>query len=95
MASRTVILVIALFGVALASQRHFVDREPKSIPFGWEHVQAASPQKTIKMMIGLQQRNLDELERRFWAVSDPKNSQYGTFFFGIRQAHFDSFQDNS
>lgn len=28
-------------------------------------------------MVGLTQRNLDKLEETFWAVSDPKNPDYG------------------
>lgn len=33
----------------------------------------------VSLRVELQQRNLEELERRFWAVSDPRSAQYGNF----------------
>lgn len=33
----------------------------------------------VELRVELKQRNLDELERLFWAVSDPQSEHYGKF----------------
>ena len=52
-----------------------------SSPFAWqlvpgERLDASTP---LTFFIALRQQNLDELERMFWAVSDPTSSQYLDF----------------
>jgi subtilase family serine protease len=49
------------------------------VPFGWRLVRNAAPQDTLKVQIAIKQSNLDVLEQKFWAVSDPKNPSYGQY----------------
>ena len=41
-----------------------------------------SPAEPLTFFVALRQRNLDELERRFWAVSDPSSPSYLDFMTG-------------
>ena len=55
----------------------------ESTPAAWSH-ESVSPSSSspFTFYVALRQRNLDELERRFWAVSDPTSSSYLHFMTG-------------
>ena len=64
--------------LARFSQRvHWYSRT--KAPQGWSRLQAAEPDEQLKFTVVLKGSNADELERRFWAVSDPYSSEYGCF----------------
>ena len=48
-------------------------------PADWTVVSSASSSERIHFFLSLPQRNLNELERRFWAVSEPDSPEYGQF----------------
>ena len=46
---------------------------------GWTVHQAASSSDRVHFHLALPQRNLDVLDRKFWAVSNPDSDEYGQF----------------
>jgi tripeptidyl-peptidase-1 len=47
---------------------------------GWVSTdQRSAGDELVELRVELKQRNLDELERRFWSVSDPTSPDYGKF----------------
>jgi len=50
-----------------------------SVPKGWTRTARAMDLTRVKFIVALQQRNLDTLEKTFWAVSDPESPQYQQF----------------
>ena len=46
-------------------------------PQGWTKLHAAELDEQVRFTVVLTGSNADELERRFWAVSDPQSSSYG------------------
>ena len=65
---RTVVLVTVVFAVAAASALRDTQ---------WRPVAAAGPQDSVTLFIGLQQRNIDVLEKTVMMVSDPRSDAYG------------------
>ena len=45
----------------------------------WLSTGRAASTEQIVVRLALRQRNLVQLERRFWAVSDPNSAAYGDF----------------
>ena len=48
-------------------------------PEGWVRTNEAVSSERVHFFLALPQRNLAELDRLFWAVSDPDSAQYGEF----------------
>ena len=48
-------------------------------PSTWSRVSDATSSSMVKFFLALPQQNLAELDRLFWAVSDPTSPQYGDF----------------
>ncbi|PRP81270.1 hypothetical protein PROFUN_04505 [Planoprotostelium fungivorum] len=48
-------------------------------PHGWTEAATPSPSEHIRWTIHLKQNNLEQLEKLFWAVSDPDNKKYGHY----------------
>jgi len=76
-----VLLVLAFCLVALAEERSIVERtDALEIPVGWRRTTSfaiTQSKRKIDLIFALKQRNLDQLEETFWAVSNPKNERYG------------------
>ena len=51
----------------------------QSVPTGWTRLSPADSSSPLTFTIAVKGQNADVLERRFWAVSDPDNEQYGEF----------------
>ena len=49
-----------------------------AVPTAWLDGGAAPADAPVRLTLALKQRNLAELERRFWAVSDPGSDSYGS-----------------
>jgi subtilase family serine protease len=49
------------------------------VPPVWSRGLLAQPDAAVKFTLALPQKNLEELERRFWAVSDPHSEEYQNF----------------
>lgn len=85
---RSLLLAIIL-AIAVASayeQRVVVDRylrgdhTPVSlVPLAWHLEDRASLADVMTVTIALAQKNLDKLEAKFWAVSNPKGKDYGKY----------------
>jgi len=63
------------------AQRKFPESEPP-FPPGWSLVTGAegwslASVTEVTVTIAIQQRNIDQLEKAFWQVSDPTSSEYG------------------
>jgi len=72
-----VLAIACMAAVALASDR--VDMYKLSgVPSDWKisGFSGAESETEGRYLFALKQRNLDQLEAKFWAVSDPDNSQY-------------------
>ena len=50
-----------------------------SVPSGWTVASTPDEGQAIVLQIGLQQQNLDQLEKRIYAVSTPGGSSYGQY----------------
>jgi subtilase family serine protease len=50
-----------------------------SYPASWNLLDRADGEQKISFMVALRQSNLDELDKIFWAVSDPQSSEYQNF----------------
>jgi len=66
---RTLLLVVAYSLVSAAN----------GISESWVITGHAPPANLITVRLALAQRNLDELEQRFWQISDPRSPMYGDF----------------
>jgi len=76
--SRVIFLLFAVIYLCHAARRGVLN---PNLPKGYEllpsHKRSLTSNGEITVVLGLKQRNLDKLEEVFWAVSDPKNVQYG------------------
>jgi tripeptidyl-peptidase-1 len=75
-------LFILISFAVIAEDRVFIEKTtPVSLPAGWVRTTyfaiTQSSQRTLDVIFALRQRNLDVLDRTFWAVSDPSNAKYG------------------
>lgn len=48
-------------------------------PRGWQLVEPARPTDQVHLIFALKQQNLDQLDRTFWEVSNPKSPRYGKY----------------
>jgi len=55
------------------------NRNGKNHPRDWQVGSSAAPNYKLTFLIALKQRNLDILEDKFWAVSDPDHPDYRKF----------------
>lgn len=53
-----------------------------SAPRGYKLAGLADDTERVDLIVALKQKNLDKLEKKFWAVSDPTNPEYGQFMTG-------------
>jgi len=65
----------ALAGLATADLLYIRSGAPK----GWSMGERASPLEKVEFTVALKQRNLEQLEKTFWEVSDPKHANYQNF----------------
>eukprot|EP00026_Physarum_polycephalum_P003630 Phypoly_transcript_03643.p1 GENE.Phypoly_transcript_03643~~Phypoly_transcript_03643.p1 ORF type:complete len:749 (+),score=76.92 Phypoly_transcript_03643:97-2343(+) len=74
-------VLLLLFGVIYlcnaARRGSFSPNVPKGYNLLPSHKRSTTSSEEISVVLGLKQRNLDKLEETFWAVSDPKNPEYG------------------
>jgi len=70
------LLALVVVG-ALADAHTLYHRQ--SAPAVWQQGARASPAATKTVVIALKQRNLDQLEAKFWAVADPRGADYQNF----------------
>eukprot|EP00455_Lapot_gusevi_P002447 TRINITY_DN1097_c0_g1_i1.p1 TRINITY_DN1097_c0_g1~~TRINITY_DN1097_c0_g1_i1.p1 ORF type:complete len:584 (+),score=255.33 TRINITY_DN1097_c0_g1_i1:33-1754(+) len=78
-AMRAVVLVFCLVATLAAAQyaeRHLLYSREVTPP-RWTLGGHAPRDAPVKFTLALKQRNLDQLEEKFWAVSDPKSPHYG------------------
>jgi len=68
----------ALAVLALASSVPVSHTHPR-LDGDWSHLGLAPPSTPISLRLDLKQRNLNELEARLWAVSDPDSPMYGAY----------------
>jgi len=55
-------------------------KEETKIPEGWTiENTVVDLDEEVPIILGLKQKNKDKLDQLFWAVSDPKSSQYGQY----------------
>jgi len=71
--------LLLLAGAALAELSLVFDRTPTSVPPGWKSVGPASPNDVLSVELHMYQRNRQELDRVFAAVSDPRSTEYQNF----------------
>jgi len=77
---KTVLALLLLATVAVATVLAtpvLLKEEIRSVPAGWRSLGRASPSSALELSVLLRQSNLDQLEKTFWAVSDPTNPRYG------------------
>jgi len=65
--------------VAAQANAWTFERSSNSVPPSWSPVGPSLSDKMIEFNIYLPQQNLDELDRLFWATSDPTNVMYQEF----------------
>ena len=70
-------LVPLLAALAAASPAMVPKHILKQVPSGWKFHSDAPSSLKINMHIGLREQNLDELEKRLSAMSDPSHADYG------------------
>ncbi|KAJ3493922.1 hypothetical protein NLG97_g4416 [Lecanicillium saksenae] len=70
--------VLATLAAASPMQQDMVVKHAlPSVPTGWQVKSAAPPALKINMHIGLKEQNLDQLQQRLLAMSDPEHAEYG------------------
>ena len=70
---------LLLLGASVA-HGHPVTMQRGAMPVaGWSQHTLAAPTESVRFHLALPQRNLDVLERKFWAVSNPHSDEYGLF----------------
>jgi len=74
---RVVILITQWLSLALADAAD--DRWAGFSQLGWHHGDRPSHDNSIVVLLALRQRNVDLLERKAMAVSDPSSSEYGRY----------------
>lgn len=71
--------LLFLVGAAFADLSLVFDRTATSVPPGWASVGPASQNDVLSVELHMYQRNRQELDRIFAAVSDPRSSEYQNF----------------
>mmetsp|Transcript_13969 Transcript_13969/g.55112 ORF Transcript_13969/g.55112 Transcript_13969/m.55112 type:complete len:744 (+) Transcript_13969:56-2287(+) len=71
-------LLLVIFVVAVSATRQTLHGAQK-VPGSWRAV-ADAADESVTLYIGLKLQNTAELEAKFWAVSDPRNADYGNYF---------------
>merc|ERR1712166_1467875 len=69
--------MIGAFASPIASERLAIESETSSLPVGWELGSRSPSSQPIRLMFGLKQQNLAQLEQTMLAVSDPESARYG------------------
>jgi tripeptidyl-peptidase-1 len=69
---------VCLIGISMGGYGRYYPEAKRDIPRHWSKLGLADPDHVLNIMVGLEQNNLDILEKTFWEVSDPSHSQYGT-----------------
>jgi tripeptidyl-peptidase-1 len=76
----TLVLLLCIVAVAFAAQtKVLATRNGRNHPKDWQVGSPAAPNHQLTFLVALKQRNLDILEEKFWAVSDPDSPQYRNF----------------
>jgi len=77
---RLLLVAIVCFSVALAStvQRTVLEATAKPTQ-EWLVEERVPTDHKVHLIFALKQQNLDQLEKIFWEVSDPKSPHYGKF----------------
>ena len=65
--------MIGAFASPIASGRLAIESETPSLPVGWELGHRSPSSHPIRLMFGLKQQNLAQLEETMLAVSDPES----------------------
>ncbi|CAE8595273.1 unnamed protein product [Polarella glacialis] len=74
----SLLLLVAAAGCSAAADRRVLyDR--RVTPQPWSVVARASKHQRLHVLLAVQQQNLDALDKKFWAVSDPKSSEWQQF----------------
>jgi hypothetical protein len=83
---RSVIFLLVLLALAAAAPSSgFAGRiaiastTTSRLPEGWKVVREARPHEEVEFRILMKHRNIDALDKLFWAVSDPRSPRYGQF----------------
>lgn len=87
MMSRSSFVLLAVLASCLlaaaataGSGRVFVEhQEPLRLPEGWIKGERLAAEETVELLIAVRLTNTDELEAKFWAVSEPTSLSYGRF----------------
>jgi tripeptidyl-peptidase-1 len=78
MSKLLIALCIAAIAVSVIADNHVLFHR-RSNPTTWVQGERTAAETPKPFVMGLKQRNLDELERRFWAASDPMGKEYQSF----------------
>ena len=78
-ASLPTLLVVLVLLAAGVSSHPVTLRSGAVSANGWSKSAVASPKDLVHFHLALPQRNLDVLESKFWAVSNPDSEEYGQF----------------
>jgi tripeptidyl-peptidase-1 len=77
---KVIIALFCLLAVAMATKpKVLANRNGLNHPRDWHVGSRASPLHKQTFLIALKQRNLDVIDRLFWAVSDPTSPEYQNF----------------
>ena len=75
------LLICALAAQGVLTAPHtrstYAVKDVHNAPATWAKTDRAHPDHLIRLSIGLEQGNFDELERHLYEVSDPFHSRYG------------------
>lgn len=75
-----VITAIALFPSSIAANRVHLEHSSRlSVPSGWTDEGRCDGSMRTTLTLALRQQNLEQLEKFFWEVSDPRTKMYGKY----------------
>jgi Pro-kumamolisin, activation domain len=73
-----IFVLLVCVGIAMADRVFLEGEEVRSVD-GWQWVGAAPRDGLVHLTLMLKQRNMDELDSIFWAVSTPSSPRYGQY----------------
>lgn len=72
----SLLLPLLAWSAVLSEEPRAVLYNRRVFPPGWSIVGRASPRQRMHLLVAVKQQNLDQLEAKFWAVSDPKSPSW-------------------
>jgi len=77
--NKAIVLLLSCIFVAALGEKILGHRSATNFPTTWKLGKSADDAHKLNFIVALKKQNLDVLEEKFWAVSDPQSPEYRNF----------------